>query len=505
MEKKQFFSGGGGGFSSSQQQFQGGYAYAYNLGLQISEEVNYGDKQMPQLVEIIDLEDDSDSEIVISKGPLGLKLRKSDSFVNLINKILNTDEEKTTYVDEMTNHGQFQAKDSEHAKKYLKPLNFNAKKLKIGTWKLAWEIRQEQSALKKKMEIKWSIISAIRARTGKNAVGILEIELNSPPSFFEESIPEPQKKTMWNISSDFTDSQALKHRIHYLEFSPGLLEENYKKLLESDTLCELSKQPFPSLSSQYFNYNFSGATTPLVDIEQVQAYQQAKRPCLGVNDLASPISDWQQVQAYQQAKRPCIAVKDSSTSPTVTNFSLHSNHIINNQGSEYPMTAIHNLEIVNYPSAPMRDQIQGPHSIPTTTPGMINYPYAPMRDQIRGSHSINTITQVNPDMFNQNYNLSALGSPISDYDQSLNNLHRQLLSDDDEEVQIVDQNEYLARIESLTNLLDLEKEQNPGNNTQIQGNITINQLSSERQLAHNPIIRVNSFSSLIYWGPSSKC
>ncbi|KAK7855791.1 hypothetical protein CFP56_026436 [Quercus suber] len=135
MEKKQFFSGGGGGFSSSQQQFQGGYAYAYNLGLQISEEVNYGDKQMPQLVEIIDLEDDSDSEIVISKGPLGLKLRKSDSFVNLINKILNTDEEKTTYVDEMTNHGQFQAKDSEHAKKYLKPLNFNAKKLKIGTWK----------------------------------------------------------------------------------------------------------------------------------------------------------------------------------------------------------------------------------------------------------------------------------------------------------------------------------------------------------------------------------
>ena len=294
-------------------------------------------------------------------------------------------------------------------------------------------------------------------------------------------------------------------RIHYLEFSPGVLEKNYKKLLESDNLCELSKQPFPSLSSQYFNYNFSGATTPSVDIEQVQAYQQAKRPCLGVNDLASPISDWQQVQAYQQAKRPCIAVKDSSTSPSVKNFSLHSNHIINNQGSEYPMMAIHNLEIVNYPYAPTRDQIQGPHSIPTTTPEMINYPYAPMRDQIRGSHSLNTITQVNPDMFNQTYNLSALESPLSDYDQSLNDLHIQLLSDDDEEVQIVDQNEYLARIESLTNLLDLEKEQNPGNNTQIQGNFTINQLSSERQHAHNPIIRVNSFSSLISWGPSSKC
>ena len=56
MEKKQFFNGcgSGSGFSNSQLQFQGGYAY--NHGLQISEVVNYSDKQMPQLVEIIDLE-----------------------------------------------------------------------------------------------------------------------------------------------------------------------------------------------------------------------------------------------------------------------------------------------------------------------------------------------------------------------------------------------------------------------------------------------------------------
>ena len=48
----------------------------------------------------------------------------------------------------------------------------------FATKKLAWEIRQEQSALKKKMEIKWASISAIRARNGKNAAGILEIEVS---------------------------------------------------------------------------------------------------------------------------------------------------------------------------------------------------------------------------------------------------------------------------------------------------------------------------------------
>uniref|UniRef100_A0A7N2M5B5 Uncharacterized protein n=1 Tax=Quercus lobata TaxID=97700 RepID=A0A7N2M5B5_QUELO len=338
MEKKQFFNGGGSGsgsgFSNSQLQFQGGYAYAYNHGLQISEAVNYSDKQMPQLVEMIDLEVCSDKQM--------------PQLVEIIDL-------------------EFQAKDSE-------------------------------------------------------------------------------------------------------------------------LQCQQTQ-----------NWHMEGATTPLVDIEQVQAYQQAKRPHLGVNDLASPISDWQQVQAHQQAKRPCLAVEDSSTSLSVTNFSVQSNHIINNQGSEYPMMAIHNQENVNYPYAPMRDQIQGPHSIPTTTPGMINYPYAPMRDQIQGPHSIPKTTTT--EMINYPY------APMRDQIQGSHSINTitQVDPDTDEEDQIIDQNEYLTRIKSLTNLLDLEKEQNPGNNTQTQDNITVNQLSSEPQLAHKPVIRVNSFTSLISLGPGSKC
>ena len=62
-------------------------------------------------------------------------------------------------------------------------------------------------------------------------------------------------------------------RMHYLEFPPGVLEKYYKKLLESNELLMLSQNPFLSLSSPYFNCNFSGATMPQVH----EAYQPAKR------------------------------------------------------------------------------------------------------------------------------------------------------------------------------------------------------------------------------------
>ncbi|XP_023898481.2 uncharacterized protein LOC112010365 isoform X1 [Quercus suber] len=198
-------------------------------------------------------------------------------------------EKNTKCIDE-TDHSEAQAEVRKVSKK-LKALNFRASLLKIGIWeevaeqvdglivrcyfakeKLAWEISRKQS-LKKKIEIKWSDILAIRAKIMEDGTGVLEIELNRPPSFYEESTPIPRKHTIWNISSDFTGGQALNYRMHYLEFPPGVLEKYYKKLLESNELLMLSQNPFLSLSSPYFNCNFSGATMPQVH----EAYQPAKR------------------------------------------------------------------------------------------------------------------------------------------------------------------------------------------------------------------------------------
>nr|POF00231.1 glycine cleavage system h protein 2, mitochondrial [Quercus suber] len=137
-------------------------------------------------------------------------------------------EKNTKFIDE-TNHSEAQAEVRKVSKK-LKALNFRASLLKIGIWKeiaeqveglivrcyfakekLAWEISRKQS-LKKKIEIKWSDILAIRAKIMEDGTGVLEIELNRPPSFYEESTPIPRKHTIWNISSDFTGGQALNYR-----------------------------------------------------------------------------------------------------------------------------------------------------------------------------------------------------------------------------------------------------------------------------------------------------
>ncbi|RDX89704.1 hypothetical protein CR513_28530, partial [Mucuna pruriens] len=126
--------------------------------------------------------------------------------------------------------------------------------------KLMWEILHD--GLKYKIEIPYQNISAIRAVMEENSPGILEIELDKVPSFFRETEPKPKKHTMWTISHDFTDGQASQYRRHYLQFPPGVLDQHYMKLLQSDNrLLELSQRTFPSSHSAYFNSHLDQGTT----------------------------------------------------------------------------------------------------------------------------------------------------------------------------------------------------------------------------------------------------
>ncbi|XP_047155620.1 uncharacterized protein LOC124826744 [Vigna umbellata] len=126
--------------------------------------------------------------------------------------------------------------------------------------KLMWEILHD--GLKYKIEIQYQNISAIRAVIDEHSPGVLEIELDKVPSFFKEIDPKPKKHTMWTISNDFTNAQASQYRRHYLEFPPGVLDQHYMKLLQSDNrLLELSRRSFPSSHSAYFNLHLDEGTT----------------------------------------------------------------------------------------------------------------------------------------------------------------------------------------------------------------------------------------------------
>ncbi|XP_042044509.1 uncharacterized protein LOC121790330 [Salvia splendens] len=188
-------------------------------------------------------------------SPLGLTLSKTPSFLNLLEMSLS----KARKSDDL---GSLEK---------LKASNFPALYIRIGSWqrmtrhegdltakmyyakrKLVWEVLD--GALKSKIEIQWSHISAMRAITPHNLPATLEIELNQPPLFYREVNPQPRKHTLWQQASDFTGGQAPVWRRHYVSFPPGLLDRHYEKLLQCDPrLRALSEKPFPSHESPYFD------------------------------------------------------------------------------------------------------------------------------------------------------------------------------------------------------------------------------------------------------------
>ncbi|KAJ7977864.1 ATP-dependent DNA helicase [Quillaja saponaria] len=258
--------------------------------------------------------------------PIGLKLRKSPSLVDLIEMTLRNTK---------SGHGHETTIDTQHNNKYdfvsqsekLKASNFPASVLKIGSFtcmakheadlvakcyyakrKLVWEILDK--GLKNKIEIQWGDISAIRATIKENRPGILEIEVSQPPLFHHESDPQPRKHTLWKPSTDFTWGQASIHRRHYLEFPPGALDKPYEKLIQNDNrLLELSQKPFPSSSSPYFPPNFYNGVANF-DATEINTLFQLPFPCIPTSMLPT-----KQVQQFGNMTPPSIVYSDSG-SPT---------------------------------------------------------------------------------------------------------------------------------------------------------------------------------------------
>ncbi|OMO73958.1 hypothetical protein COLO4_26778 [Corchorus olitorius] len=201
-------------------------------------------------------------------SPLGLRLKKSPSFLDLIQmKLSQKNANKLTALKKKDGKGNSVS----GVQDKLKASNFPASLLRIGSWeyksryegdlvgkcyfakhKLVWEVLD--GGLKNKIEIQWSDIVAIKANFPDDGPETLDVVLARQPLFFRETNPQPRKHTLWQATSDFTGGQASMHRQHFLQCPQGLLGKHFEKLIQCDPrLNFLSKQPEISLESPYFD------------------------------------------------------------------------------------------------------------------------------------------------------------------------------------------------------------------------------------------------------------
>ncbi|XP_028792074.1 uncharacterized protein LOC114747896 isoform X1 [Neltuma alba] len=201
-------------------------------------------------------------------SPLGLRLRKSPSLLDLIQMRLS--KEDNSRIADVNEEDRKVIKATAALDAKLKASNFPASILRIGTWecksrhegdlvakcyyakhKLVWEVLD--GGLKSKIEIPWSDIMALNANYPENGPGTLEVVLARRPLFFKEINPQPRKHTLWQTTSDFTGGQASIHRKHFLQCPQGFLGKHFEKLIQCDhRLNFLSQQPNMVLGCPYF-------------------------------------------------------------------------------------------------------------------------------------------------------------------------------------------------------------------------------------------------------------
>ncbi|KAF5202195.1 Atp-dependent dna helicase [Thalictrum thalictroides] len=203
-----------------------------------------------------------------TSSPLGLTLRKTPSFLDLVESKLSYSNAPFSMFKNMKSSDKEASVSQSNGK--TKASNFSASLLRIGSWervsrydgdlvvkcyfakrKLVWEVLD--GGLKKKIELQWSDIASLKATCENSAPQTLEVELLKRPIFFRETNPQPRKHTLWKSTTDFTDGQASVFRRHFLQFPQGVLQKQFEKLLQlDDRLYSLSKKPYPSLDSAYF-------------------------------------------------------------------------------------------------------------------------------------------------------------------------------------------------------------------------------------------------------------
>ncbi|XP_077223222.1 ATP-dependent DNA helicase isoform X2 [Tasmannia lanceolata] len=255
-------------------------------------------------------------------SPLGLRLRKSPSLLDLIQMRLSQGNGPTMGVANGENidlgKKDFRCSNLSGICDKLKASNFPVSLLRIGTWecisryegdlvakcyyakhKLVWEVLD--GGLKSKIEIQWSDITALKATCPEDGVGTLDIVLARQPLFFRETNPQPRKHTLWQATSDFTGGQASIHRRHFLQCPQGLLNKHFEKLIQCDPrLNLLTQQPDVVLDSPYFESKASVFE------------DQDESKCHDFDHLKSDYVPT--FPAFRDAASPCAAQSTSSMS-----------------------------------------------------------------------------------------------------------------------------------------------------------------------------------------------
>ncbi|KAL8223109.1 hypothetical protein R6Q57_020508 [Mikania cordata] len=210
-------------------------------------------------------------------SPLGLRLRKSPSLLELAQKRLNQSglDKGDLPIENLEANTKRNLKEKSRDRASssfdkLKASHFPATLLRIGRWeyvskyegdlvakcyfskhRIVWEVLD--GGLKKKFEINWADIVGLKANFAADGPGNLTIVLDKPPLFFKEINPQPRKHTQWRSTSDFTGGEVSTQRQHFLQCAHGVLDKHYEKLIQCDTrLNFLSQQQDIILNLPYF-------------------------------------------------------------------------------------------------------------------------------------------------------------------------------------------------------------------------------------------------------------